>query len=660
MSINVKAAPTVSDVTIMGQPLVGGTITGSYLYQNADENPESGSTFCWYNGGKAGDVIATTLDLTLLPEHDGMELTFSVTPSALSGETGEETFSEPIIITTGGFQNISDEESENSYLKQRGQYAFHANTPKDGMITTSAGAMAFKNRVTQNLTIFGASTYGGVVPDDIKRMLENNPAATMFSTHSSFGALVPVGRGNQLLAWGPNMPANKPIIKDVKAVYTNETSIAFIYKDPKPGEHTIGAIGSAATGGEVPLAIQTKLFFDPPTAIYSTTSSFAVLTKAGKVYAWGPVATGGVIPANVQAELDEMKVERIIASSQAFCAISDERHLIGWGTNGTIPADALDKIYNDKGVQTVIANEHAFCAITLDRKKAVTWGSPSHGGTMSEAAASLAAKGNLVLCGACPWAFCFVNDKGQAAAWGYAGYGGGPIPTRSMAMGAMGAMGVKARTESVDKPSMNAQALFEEGDTQSRIESLFEASPVAEPSDAEAFGAFAAFGAFSAPPASTRVSSRVATKDGGDIELVRNDGSFVLISRDADGRTKDVIAWGLAATGGTLPDETRQVLMASTIRKVYCSNGAFAALVDQGQTKGAVVAWGRPNQDGGLIPPALQSALNSGVVEIYTVQSRPSPSGAVYGGFVARKEDNRCVTWGGLLPAQDFDPARDA
>ncbi|KJZ45220.1 hypothetical protein [Pseudomonas fluorescens] len=657
MSINVKAAPTVSNVTIMGQPLVGGTITGSYLYQNSDENPESGSTYCWYNGGETGDVIATTLDLTLLPEHDGMELTFSVTPKALSGETGEETFSEPIIITTGGFQNISDEESENSFLKQRGQYAFHANTPKDGMITTSAGAMALKNRVTQNVSVMGGSTFGGVVPPEIANYLLNNPATTMSSTHSSFGALVPVGRGNQLFVWGPNMPANKPIIRDVKAVYANESSLAFIYRNPKPGEHTIGAIGTAATGGEVPLAIQTKLFFDAPTAIYSTTSSFVVLTKAGKVYAWGPVATGGVIPADVQAELDLMKVERIVASSTAFCAITAEGDLIGWGTSGVIPAAALEKIYDDNGAQTVIANEHAFCAITQGRKKAVTWGNVSFGGTMSEAAASLAAKGNLVLCAASPWAMCFINANGQAAAWGYAGYGGGPIPTRSMAMGAMRSMGVKARTESVDEPSTNAQALFEEGDTQSRIESLFEASPVAEPSDA---GAFRAFGAFSAPSASTRVSSRVETKDGGDIELVRNDGSFVLISRDADGRTKDVITWGLAATGGTLPDVTRQVLMASTIRKVYCSNGAFAALVDQGQTKGAVVAWGRATHDGGVIPPALQSALSSGVVEIYTVQSRPAPSTTVYGGFVARKENNRCVTWGGLLPAQDFDPARDA
>lgn len=659
MSINVKAAPTVSNVTIMGQPLVGGTITGSYLYQNADENPESGSMYCWYNGGETGDVIATTLDLTLLAEHDGMELTFSVTPSALSGETGEETFSEPIIITTGGFQNISDEESENSYLKQRGQYAFHANTPKDGMITTSAGAMALKNRVTQNVSVMGGSTFGGVVPPEIASYLLNNPATTMSSTHSSFGALVPVGSGNQLFVWGPHMPANKPIIRDVKAVYANETSLAFIYRNPKPGEHTIGAIGSAATGGEVPLAIQTKLFFDPPTAIYSTTSSFVVLTKAGKVYAWGPVATGGVIPAEVQAELDLMKVERIVASSAAFCAITAEGDLIGWGTNGVIPAAALEKIYDDNGAQTVIANEHAFCAITLGRKKAVTWGNASFGGTMSEAAASLAAKGNLALCAASPWAMCFVNANGQAAAWGYAGYGGGPIPTRSRAMSAMrtmGVMGVEA-TESVDAPSMNAQALFEEGDTQSRIESLFEASPIVEPSEAEAFGAFRAF---SAPPASTRVSSRVETKDGGDIELVRNDGSFVLISRDADGRTKEVISWGLAATGGTLPDVTRQVLMASTIRKVYCSNGAFAALVDQGQTKGAVVAWGRAAYDGGEIPPALQNALSSGVVEIYTVQSRPAPSATVYGGFVARKENNQFVTWGGYLPAQEFDPARDA
>jgi hypothetical protein len=629
MSASVKAIPTVKQVAIIGEPLIGGTVSGSYLYENPDENPEGASFFRWYNGGATGTVIATSINLTLLPVHAGMKLSFSVTPVAATDETGVESFSAPMEVMRDGFQSISDEESENSFLKQRGQFAFHANGPKDGVFTSTAGAFALKNRLTQNVSVIGTQNFGGVVPPELVTYLQNNPAVTMFTTQNSFGALVPIGPigdHNQLLVWGPGMPTALPNLQDIKSVFSNGSSLAFIYKNPQPGENTIGAVGTAATGGEVHAWIQNKLMFDRPKAIYATIDAFAVLTGNGCVYAWGNPANGGAIPLDIQTQLNSMKVDRIVASRTAFCAMTAFGDVIAWGLNGVIPAATLEKIYDDDGALNVIANDSAFVVITKGRRKAATWGLAAHGGTMSEAAASLAARGNLVLCTAAPWAMCFINENGQAAAWGSAGHGGGAIPVQS------------ADEEASNLP-LNAEELLEQGDIETQIEAIFS-------------------GARFSRSLQSRVSSSITLLGGEVVELMRNDASFVLLNRHPDGRTKSLISWGAAATGGSIPSDVRQTLMASRIRKIYCSNGAYAALVDQGATEGVVVTWGRSSQDGGAIPAALRDALSSGVIEIYTIQATPTPTTAVPAAFAARKTNNTYVTWGAHVKQEEFNPGR--
>lgn len=634
MTNHVTSVPDATQVSIMGEPIVGGSIQGSYIYQGSDGGPEGTSTYRWYDGGATGKIIASTIDLTLTLDHVGMILTFSILPVSDTGERGVETFSQEKAVALQGFQNISDEESENSFMKQRGCFAFHKVGAKDRIFTASAGAFALKNRTTQNVFVRGALNFGGAVPPALEGYLQNNPAITMFSTLNCFGALVPVGSGTQLLVWGPGMPAILPNLQDIKAVYSNASSFAFIYKNPKLGENTIEAVGTAATGGNVPIEIQNRLFFDEPKAIYATEDAFAVLTASGKVYTWGAPLNGGVVPPDIQSTLDYMTVERIVASRTAFCAIDGDGYLAGWGANGIIPAATLDRIYSDGGAGTVVANDSAFCAITRVRKTAATWGLATQGGTMTEQAAALAARGNIALCAAAPWAMCFINQNGQAAAWGSAGHGGGPIPAQTSSQ------------STVELPQ-NAQTLLEEKDTLAQIEALFKLSPVASRSR-KGKGALNLL---------KRVSSRVQTEDGGDIELMQNDGSFLLISREESGRTKAVISWGLAATGGTVPPDVRQSLLASRIRTVYCSNGVFAALLDQGTAEGAVVAWGRASQDGGVVPPELQAALTRDVVEIYTIQSMPSPSAAaVPSAFAARKNNNSYVTWGAYVAQEEFIP----
>lgn len=217
----INTIPSVRSVAIMGEPAIGGTIEGSYIYENIDENPEGNSTFCWYDGGSGGEVIATTVSLTLLPEHAGMILTFSVTPVAQTGESGVESFSDPKAVAPPHFQHISDEESENSFMKQRGNFAFHKMGPTDRVFTATGGAFALKSRTTQNVLVRGAANFGGVVPPPLAGYLLNNPAITMFSTSNCFGALVPVFSGTQLLLWGPNIPSTLPNLQDIESVYAN-------------------------------------------------------------------------------------------------------------------------------------------------------------------------------------------------------------------------------------------------------------------------------------------------------------------------------------------------------------------------------------------------------------------------------------------------------
>jgi gliding motility-associated-like protein len=82
-----NTAPTASLVAISGAAEVGGTLTGTYNYTDANGDAESGSTYKWYRGVAdvcvAPDAIAGATQTTyiLQPEDEGKYITFEVTPS---------------------------------------------------------------------------------------------------------------------------------------------------------------------------------------------------------------------------------------------------------------------------------------------------------------------------------------------------------------------------------------------------------------------------------------------------------------------------------------------------------------------------------------------------------------------------------------------------
>ncbi|MED1949563.1 immunoglobulin-like domain-containing protein [Brevibacillus centrosporus] len=87
----VNQAPTAVNVTISGDILLGETLTGSYTYQDAENNPERTSLFKWYRGdladGSDKTLIsgATKKTYTLQQDDVGKYITFEVMPIASSG-----------------------------------------------------------------------------------------------------------------------------------------------------------------------------------------------------------------------------------------------------------------------------------------------------------------------------------------------------------------------------------------------------------------------------------------------------------------------------------------------------------------------------------------------------------------------------------------------
>ncbi|MFK8331725.1 hypothetical protein M2D63_017095 [Pseudomonas sp. BJa5] len=648
------AAPVANNVAIIGEPRVGGTVSGSYIYVNDAQNPEEDSVYRWYIDGVPG---ASTLGLTLTAEHLGKYLQFSVTPRAVSEELGLETWSNTLQVYDD-FQGISPREMEGSFLSQDGSFSMYEREPTDRLLVSSAGALALQDGLAQNVFALGRNDFGANIPADIQRLLQNNPAVRLFSTGSDFGAVVSNAGTNQLLVWGPWMTTLPPEVgtRNIKSVYSNGSALAFIYNNPPPAANKIGALGNAANGGRVPDAVQRELLFDLPQAIYATETAFAVRTTDSYVHAWGLGLGGGTIDAETRQYLDQMRVTEIYATASAFCAIGplrrgdpNELNIVAWGNKdggGTLTAQQIETIMIGGGVRHVIAARNAFCVITKSGR-VVVWGNAAHGGVLSAEAQQLNARGNIVMCVAAAWAFCMVNAFGQAAAWGTVGYGGNtPTDAEPVLLDAQ-----RALENSGCKPGI--EQLFEKWRVAERLLQLAPRTPHASPG-------------CTCESVVRRSSSRLITVDG-EVSLHSNDSSFFLLARDEFGLTEAVHVWGQTAAGGTLPQATRQVLEASLIDAVYCTNRSYGVLARQGVVQGAFIGWGATLAQGGAgeVPADLQALLQRDVVELYSIKRLPfaAPSVAIVNSaFIARKQAPGYVVWGagGDLVNQYFEPGRES
>ncbi|SEH08547.1 FG-GAP repeat protein [Candidatus Venteria ishoeyi] len=102
--------PTVTNVTFTGTLQTGGMLTGSYTYNDIDNDIEGNSTYAWYrysdNTGSKGKAIsgATGTSYTLTSEDEGQYIRFGVIPVAQTGDLlGSElrsSFADPVVVTT--------------------------------------------------------------------------------------------------------------------------------------------------------------------------------------------------------------------------------------------------------------------------------------------------------------------------------------------------------------------------------------------------------------------------------------------------------------------------------------------------------------------------------------------------------------------------------
>ena len=82
-----QLAPTAKDIKISGDFKVGGTVRGSYTFEDINGDSEAESRFQWYtadakNGEYTAIIGATGKELTLTEDFEGKYLKFSVTPVA--------------------------------------------------------------------------------------------------------------------------------------------------------------------------------------------------------------------------------------------------------------------------------------------------------------------------------------------------------------------------------------------------------------------------------------------------------------------------------------------------------------------------------------------------------------------------------------------------
>lgn len=90
-TIQNEAAPTATAVSISGTPQVGNELTGSYTYQDVNNDDQGATTMQWYTATDAAGTMrtaitgATTDKFTVRSEDQGKYFVFEVTPRSIEG-----------------------------------------------------------------------------------------------------------------------------------------------------------------------------------------------------------------------------------------------------------------------------------------------------------------------------------------------------------------------------------------------------------------------------------------------------------------------------------------------------------------------------------------------------------------------------------------------
>jgi hypothetical protein len=141
-----EASPTASNVTITGTAKVGQTLTGDYLYDDANGDLEENSIYKWYaDGVEISGANQTTYLLT--SSEEGKKIKFEVTPVAETGETtGASVQSDETVKVspeTTYFTFNTSTGTITDYNEVAGGNAVNIPETIDGVIVTTIGTNAF-------------------------------------------------------------------------------------------------------------------------------------------------------------------------------------------------------------------------------------------------------------------------------------------------------------------------------------------------------------------------------------------------------------------------------------------------------------------------------------------------------------------------------------
>ena len=266
--------PQALSVSISGDPHVQQQLNGSYIYFDADGDPQGTSTFRWLRDGTAIPG-ATGTTYTVATADVGHTLVFEVTPLAQSGATtGVATQSSGVVI-----QNAAPVASNVSI----------SGTPKVGSLLTGSYSYSDVDGDAEGVSQFQWLRNGSPIAGATAISYTATPA----DAGQSITFQVTPGAVSGAT---PGMAVQSNLVRILQApAFTSGTSTTFILGSP--GTFSFAAAGAPAPTYSVSPALPVGLSLNTATGLMSGTPALGT----GGVYALAVTATNGVSPDATQS-----------------------------------------------------------------------------------------------------------------------------------------------------------------------------------------------------------------------------------------------------------------------------------------------------------------------------------------------------------------------
>lgn len=166
IEVAAEAAPVAQNVTYSPSPGTNVTLTGSYTYADANNDPEATSTYKWYTADDANGLNQTPIagatgsTFTVTSSQSGFFVGFGVTPVAQTGtSTGSESvyYNPTASITAADFTIIGFVSQSSNY--HAGRTMDSSNTLTISINVTSAGSISFSSDTVDGYSFSGGGTY---------------------------------------------------------------------------------------------------------------------------------------------------------------------------------------------------------------------------------------------------------------------------------------------------------------------------------------------------------------------------------------------------------------------------------------------------------------------------------------------------------------------